>query len=113
MKLPSFIKLPDHKKFTIAPRYYDPIKEEIMERTEIIKRKMSGEENFEVKAHKITFDRRASPGPNTSGLQILIALILGSSFLGWLNYGNSILYLLWLILPVYLFLKFKKKRAKR
>ena len=82
MKLPSFVKLPGHKKFTITPRYYDPIKEEILERTEMIKREMSGEENFGVRAHKITFDRRSSPGPNTSGLQIIIAVGLGIGFYG-------------------------------
>lgn len=113
MKLPSFVKLPGHKKFTIAPRYYDPIKEEIMERTEMIKREISGEENFGIRAHKITFDRRSSPGPNTSGLQIVIALILGLGLLGWLYFGNSILHVFWLIIPVYLFFKFKKKRARR
>ena len=60
MKLPSFIKLPGHKKFTITPRYYDPIKEKIMERTKAIKRKMSREENFEISNHKITFEGRSS-----------------------------------------------------
>lgn len=112
MKLPSFVKLPGHKKFTITPRYYDPIKEEILERTEMIKRELSGEENFGVRAHKITFDRRSSPGPNTSGLQIIIAVGLGLAFLSWLYFGNPVLHFLWLIIPIYLFLKFKKKATK-
>ena len=55
MKLPSFVRLPGHKKFNITPRYYDPIKEEIVERTEMIRREMSGEEDFGLGAHKITF----------------------------------------------------------
>ena len=108
MKLPSFVKLPGHKKFNITPRYYDPIKEEIVERTEMIKREMSGEEDFGVDAHKITFDKRSSPGPNTSGLQIVIALSLSLALIGWLYFGNSILHLLWLIIPLFLIFKFKK-----
>jgi len=109
MKLPSFVKLPRHKKFTITPRYYDPIKEEIMERTETIKRKMSKEENFGTSSHKITFERRSSQRPDTLGLQIVIAFGLSLSIMGWLYFGNYILNLLWLIIPTYLIFKFKKK----
>ena len=112
MKLPSFIKLPGHKKFTITPRYYDPIKEEIMKRTEAIKRKMSKEENFKTSDHKITIDRRSSQRPNTLGLQIVIALGLSLGIMGWLYFGNSILNLIWLIIPTYLIFKFKKKGTK-
>ena len=110
MKLPSFVRLPGHKKFNITPRYYDPIKEEIVERTEMIRREMSGEEDFGLGAHKITFDRRSSQGPNTSGLQIVIALGLSLGLIGWLYFGNSILHLLWLIIPLFLIFKFKKSK---
>ena len=112
MKLPSFIKLPGHKKFTITPRYYDPIKEEIMERKEAIKRKISREENFKTSDHKITIDRRSSQRPNTLGLQIVIAIGLSLGIVGWLYFGNYILNLLWLIIPTYLIFKFKKKGTR-
>ena len=77
MKLPSFIKLPGHKKFTITPRYYDPIKEEIMERTEAIKRKMSREEKVEseiddilsvIKSDQTSGDKIKTPS-NTSSTE--------------------------------------------
>lgn len=113
MKLPSFVKLPGHKKFTIIPRYYDPIKEEIMERTEEIKKKMSQEENLGTSDHKIIFKRRSSRGPNTLVLQIVIALGLSFGIMGWLYFGNLILNLIWLIIPPYLIFKFKKKGTKR
>ena len=37
MKFPSLLKIPDHKKFKLPNRYYDPIKEDIQNRTELIK----------------------------------------------------------------------------
>jgi len=40
MGLPRFIKLPHHKKFSYAPRYYDPEKEEREERIRRIKQEM-------------------------------------------------------------------------
>ncbi len=113
MKLPSFVKLPRHKKFTITPRYYDPIKEEIMERTKVIERKMSREENFGTSDHKITFGGRSSRGPNTLRLQVMIGLGLSLGIMGWFYFGNSILNLLWFFIPIYLIFKFKKKGAKR
>ena len=112
MKIPSFIKLPNHKKFIITPRHYDTIKEEIAERTEMIRKEMSGEEHFGTRSSRITFDRRSSQGPLTSGLQLVIAAILGLFVLGWLYFGNQIGYILWLALPVYGYFKFRKKAPK-
>ncbi|MDA0313786.1 MAG: hypothetical protein O2829_01185 [Bacteroidetes bacterium] len=43
MKLPSIFKTSTHQRFSISPRYYDPIKEEIAERTARIKRELEGE----------------------------------------------------------------------
>jgi hypothetical protein len=44
MKLLSIFKTASHQKFEIKPRYYDPIKEELEERTRRIKRELeSGE----------------------------------------------------------------------
>ena len=43
MRFPSLFRTPRHQKFHIEPRYYDPIKEEIAERTERIRKEMDGE----------------------------------------------------------------------
>jgi len=40
MGLPRFIKLPGHKQFTYAPRYWDPDKEAREERIRSIKQEM-------------------------------------------------------------------------
>lgn len=47
MKIPSLFRLPQHKRFNYIPRYYDPVKEDIANRTERIKKELgvSTEEN--------------------------------------------------------------------
>ncbi|GAB4326843.1 MAG: hypothetical protein OHK0038_00310 [Flammeovirgaceae bacterium] len=43
MKVPSIFKLPQHKRFHFTPRYYDPIKEDIANRTAFIKKQLEAE----------------------------------------------------------------------
>lgn len=43
MKFPAIFKTSSHQRFSIKPRYYDPIKEEIEERTARIKMEMEAE----------------------------------------------------------------------
>ena len=109
MKFPSFIRLPRSKRFSFEPRYYDPIKEEIEERTRQIKQEMEGASGDYVPG-RISFDRKAQAVPNTSFLQLLIAAVLGTSVIGWLYYGNDVFYGLWLIVPVYVYFRFKRTR---
>ena len=109
MKFPSFIRLPRHKRFNLEPRYYDPVKEEIEERTRVIKAELEGN-GAEFKRGKISFERRTQSVPNTSFLQLIIAAALGVAIIGWLFYGNYILYALWAVVPIYLFYRFKSSR---
>lgn len=111
MRFPSFIKLPGYKRFEITPRYYDPIKEEIRERTARIKREMETGE-AEYTPSKITFERTSKSIPNTSFLQMLIAACLGLLCVGWLYFGNDIFYALWLVMPIYLFIRLRKSRKR-
>jgi hypothetical protein len=43
MKLPSIFRLPQHKRFNFTPRHYDPIKEDIANRTALIKKQLEAE----------------------------------------------------------------------
>lgn len=108
MRFPSFIKVARFRRFELTPRYYDPIKEEIQERTERIRREMSGENTEGFRPTRITFERRTSSVPNTSMMQLLIAAILGSLVVGWLYFGNDVFYAMWLAVPVYLYFRLKK-----
>ena len=110
MRFPSFIKLPRHKHYEIQPRYYDPIKEQIAERTEKIKREMAGEAKTD--PSRISFQRRADKLPSASFLQLIIAATLCLLVVGWLNFGNDIVYALFVILPAYLFLRLRKMGKK-
>ena len=46
MKLPSLTRLPKNRRFNFQPRYYDPIKEEIEERTSRIKKEIGDSSEF-------------------------------------------------------------------
>ena len=111
MRFPSLFRLPSHQRFNIEPRYYDPIKEEIEERTERIKREQ-GNKASEFMPRRISFERRSRTELNTSFLQLLIAAILGVLLIGWLYFGNQVFNVLWLVLPAYLFFRLRgiKKR---
>lgn len=114
MRFPSFIRLPKARRFDFEPRFYDPIREEIAERTMRIRREMGEEQSAASYApSKITFQRKTSSVPSSSLLQMTIAALLGLFTVGWLFYGNQVFYLLWLGAPVYLYFRFVKPRAKR
>lgn len=116
MRFPSLFRLPKHQRFHIEPRYYDPVKMEIKERTERIKQAMKRKITEDYKPTQIHFKRKARASPVASMLQLLIALILGMMVVGWLEFGNRIFYFLfWLVIPtylLYLFIKMKKLRRK-
>lgn len=113
MRFPSFIKVPRSKRFEMTPRYYDPVREEIKERTERIRREMNGEDMGHHAQGRISFERKTEPVPHASLLQMLIAAVLGGGVVGWLFYGNDIFYALWLAVPVYLYFRFKKRSGAK
>ncbi len=115
MRFPSLFRLPRHQQFQIQPRYYDPVKEEIDERTRRIKEEMQGREAGTYQSTKINFKRKAASAPSTSLLQLGIAAFLGILIVGWLQFGGDFFYyLLWVIVPAYLFYRLRSfgKRNK-
>ncbi len=114
MRFPSLFRLPKYQRFHIQPRYYDPVKEEIKERTERIKNAMEGKEAGDYKPAQISFKRKTKSAPATSMIQLGIAAVLGLMILGWLEFGNdAIYYLLWIAAPVYFLYRLKSIRRKR
>ena len=114
MRFPSLFRLPRHQRFHIQPRYYDPVKEEIEERTERIKDEMKSGEARNYQPSKINFKRKTKKAPATSLMQLFIAASLGGLIFGWLEFGNDIfqVYLI-IILGAYLFYRIRKARARR
>ncbi len=114
MRFPSLFRVPKYQQFEIKPRYYDPVKEEIKERTERIKQELEGKETSDYKPANISFRRKTRSAPMTSMLQLLIAAVLGMLILGWLQFGNEIFYyMLWIIVPGYLLFRLKSLRKRK
>lgn len=123
MKFPSIIRLPRHKSFEYTPRHYDPIKEEIEERTDRIRQELRAEgaiKNMEGEAHEegrryaanISFRRTTTSDNNASLIRLLIVVVLSSLAIGWFYYGDAVLYALLLVFPVYFYFRFKKSGGK-
>lgn len=113
-RFPSLFRLPKHQQFQIKPRYYDPVKEEIAERTERIREEMQGKASGNYQPSKINFKRKTTSAPSTSLLQLGIAAFLGLMVVGWLQYGGDFFYyLLWVIVPGYLFYRIRTYRSRR
>jgi len=100
MRFPSLIRLPKNKQYQIKPRYYDPIKEEIAERTEKAKRELEG--SISSTPSRISFERKASPLPSAGILQLVIAIVLMGFVIGWLYAGIDIFYYLLAVAPLYI-----------
>lgn len=101
--------MPQNKRFNIEPRYYDPIKEDIQNRTERIKGELkhtSSELHGEhIRSAYANRDRREK---STNIMQLLLILILLGTFFGWIFYGNVVFYAFLIIFPIYLFLRTRK-----
>ncbi len=100
-------------RFDIKPRYYDPVKEEVHQRTEMIKRQLQADGLLESKEEMDeAFHRsygsslrgaftqgspirgRSTFINNTGIIRLLIILILLGSIFGYVYYGNTALYIL-------------------
>lgn len=113
-RFPSLFRLPKHQQFQIKPRYYDPVKEEIADRTERIREEMRGKESGSYQPSKINFKRKTQSAPSSSLLQLGIAALLGLMVVGWLQFGGDFFYyLLWIIVPGYLFYRLRTLRKRK
>ena len=98
MRLPSFIKLPNNRKFKFSARHYDPIKDDLDQRISKAKN-----------TKKKYFNRNRKPNEvNASKLQLFIALFLSLLIFGWLYIGNTIFIFLLLIPLLFIYKKIFK-----
>ncbi len=115
MKFPSIIRLPKHRTFNFSARYFDPIKDELDERTQRIKRELAMEQNKSVSPEEqasfrasIKFERKQAGVRSASLMQLVIAASLASLCFGWLYFGNDVFYATFIIFPIYLYYRLKK-----
>jgi len=105
MKLPSLTRLPKNKRFNFQPRYYDPIKEEIEERTSRIQQEL-GDSSEYYREHIASAFRRRAKGEKTSGfLQFIFVISFAVIFFGYIYYGSQIFYAFIILIPVYIWMK--------
>ncbi|MDO1448521.1 hypothetical protein Q0590_19750 [Rhodocytophaga aerolata] len=113
MKLPSLVRVPKYKRFNFEPRHYDPVKEEIKNRTERIKSELNSSENtvstdsvneLQVKqriSEAFVRDKRRSGG-KMNGLQLFLVLLLSATFVGFLYIGFPALIITGVIICLYI-----------
>jgi hypothetical protein len=120
MKLPSLIPLPRHQKFKIEPRFYDPIREDIQDRTERIRQNIAREEEdgiFRYHASiKGSFSRRRDESGGLSEVMLRLAIftILIGIVFGYIWYGPVVLFGLGgVFIPIYLVYRFRDIFSKK
>ncbi len=109
MKFPSLTRIHQHKRFNFEPRYYDPVKEDIKNRTERIRSEISSEKNQSYREHiREAFGRREKENRKADFMQLLLITIMAGTFVGWLYYGNVAFYAFLVLFPLYIILRTSK-----
>lgn len=130
MKLPSLFRTTSNVRYDIKPRYYDPVKEEIEQRTARIKkelesdgliRELGEEQQFRsnlrgsfAQSRGIKEKMDTKTVASTGLIRTLIFLILMGSIFGYLYLGpivfNYLLYLVVFALGIYLLKRLKPSK---
>ncbi len=96
MKIPSLIKIPNHQRFYIKPRYYDPVKEDVENRERLIIAEINAEKKkgSYVPGTRMAsaFDRNMRKKDNSSILRLLFVILLFGGTMGYLYVGMIAIY---------------------
>ncbi len=124
MKIISlFTKAPQNQRFTYRPRYYDPSKDEMLEREERIKNEIARErgtlkENAGYRSRIVgSFQaarKRSKPSaqPNAVIMRLGVLLFITLFIVAFMQWGKPALYGAVIVIPIYLYLKFKTIKKK-
>ncbi len=101
MKIPSLFRIPDYKRFNFEPRYYDPVKEDIENRTARIKFDLS-EKSLSTYRRSIheTFQKRDRQTKRANLMQLILIIIMMSTIAAWLYFGNVAVYVFLVVFPL-------------
>ncbi len=115
MKLPSLFRKAKYQRFHIEPRYYDPVKEEIDEREERIRKELRGNKNKDSYtghssriAGSFSKSKSRSGGASATLTQLIIMVMLSCLIVGYLYVGNLALYIFALAATLLVYLKYKQ-----
>lgn len=91
------------------PRYYDPVREEIKERTEAIRKQLNSTDTEFIRSNiSEAFARRSKEYSKGNSMQLVFVITLIAVLVGYVFYGNVALLSFLIILPVYILLKLRK-----
>jgi len=109
MKFPSLTRLPKNKKFSYEPRYYDPVKEDIKNRTERIQKELE-KESYQTFRSQLSegFSRRQKQDRRMSSMQLVLVALMLATFFGYLYIGIEALFAFMIVFPVYIFIRTRK-----
>jgi hypothetical protein len=111
MKFPSLTRTPKHKRFNYQPRYYDPIKEDIKNRTERIRGELLKNSSQNYRHHiQSAFGERHRQYQKTDVMQLLLILLFLGGFFGYIYFGNIALYSFIVLFSGYIFFRIKRQR---
>ena len=112
MKFPSILKIPEHRKFNLQNRYYDPIKEDIQNRTDLIRSDLERQKKVNPDLSKFqsridgAFSQKSYYKENKSGmLRFTLMIVLFFGAIGYLYFGNVVLYIFLGLLALIYFLR--------
>ncbi|MFQ3212824.1 MAG: hypothetical protein ACJAT1_000199 [Marivirga sp.] len=109
MKVPSLFRLPKYQRFEIQPRHYDPVKEDIENRTARIKQELRlAREGKEVESIRDAFKTRRNSNKSADLFQLLMIVIIAVSVGGYIFWGANVYFALLLLVPLYIILRRKK-----
>ena len=119
MRYLSILRIAKHQKFHIEPRYYDEVKEDMVQRTSRIKRelKLDRKGRREGVAGSVEHSRingafsrnKRHEATMTSVLRMFLIFIISTQFVGFYYFGPTIFYTLLLAIPAYYLIARKNK----
>ena len=113
----GFFKTASYQRFKIVPRYYDPVKEDIEQRTERIKAEMGlSEKQIDIGYRSQiagSFKKNSKHAPKQGGdsvaaIRLIIMFVLVMLMGGFIYIGPDIFYLLLMYVPFYLWKRFRR-----
>jgi hypothetical protein len=120
--LSLFTKAPNHQRFNYTPRYYDQKKEEMKEREDRIRRELEKEQGISTDTTTPNYRSRmtgsfhaarrrsaTSSGPNVVLLRLGVLLFVTLFLFAFITWGKPVLYSLFIFIPIYFFIKFKRR----
>ncbi|MFM5960810.1 MAG: hypothetical protein ACKOQ2_27295 [Dolichospermum sp.] len=124
MKIISLVtKAPQHQRFNYVPRYYDPAKEEMKERVERIQKELDRERGVSTEVTETGYRSRIGGSfqaarkrskPQQQGTETLmrlgIILFLTLFLIAFFTWGRPAVYGALLVIPAYVYLKFKQMK---